>query len=778
MKRIAALLFLAGCKGCADDPVQESDLTAIAADPTGVFAGEALGAGAAVVPVFATNAVGAAVPASDLTVDGGADFVMDGLGWGQVTLDASGPVSVAGAGATAVGQGWVTSMPAQAFELPALALPGGAASPSDVAIAGEGVAWVGGSTVYWSAPGGAAVPVATLPDVGGQILAVQADQDGVTDLLAWEGDTVLLLRGRNGGGLTFGAGWTAVADVVGATAQDLDGDSVIDVQVALTDGVGTKVVWMLGDGTGWSEGDSVYVDYVALGISAEDYSGDGEAEVTLLTEDGLIRRYARYDDGWQTGSSTDIDVGMGPGTRVYPSADLTEDGSADLIFAGPASDGSGAQVKIVTAGAASMLSYAFLGTYSDGTRPSEVQIGVGDLTGDGVPDVSVLSALGLQRVAWNPDLLDAEGNPAPNFESANAGSFDPGHGMAVGDVDADGVDDIVIGAADALITVTGVRTEDDPSTPYDESWKALPTGLSLYNLHIAGVPVFTELTGDGGTDLLSFTQTDTGLALQAYRSYPQDAAPPGWALSGAAVLATDADPVALAVCDAGGGPIAWALTDEAGAGTLRAYALNAYGVPTTLLGTWSVSGDAVLCGPIAATGSAPASDVAVVDGAAGGVTLFDGTGAVGTVDAPGQSVAAADTDGDGLRELVGIDADAQVAVGRFGEGAAESVVSLADTALAVVDPRTVAAGALSVSDADGDGVPDVIVQQDGVVWVYRVQDGAITAPDAFYTTRPFGGPVFFGEVDGDTTPDLLAVGQDDDPGDGTDWDGVLLYSAL
>lgn len=775
MKRAAALLFLAGCKGCADDPVVGSDLTAIAADPTGVFAGESLGAGAAVVPVFATNAAGAPVPSSDFTVDGGADFVMDGLGWGQVTLDASGAVGVTGGGATAEGYGWVTSTPMQGFELPAIAVPGGASAPSDVALAGRGVAWVSGATVYWSAPGGTPVPVATLPSEDGRILAVQADQDGVTDLVAWAGDTALVLRGRDGGGLTFGAGWTAVADMVGATVQDLDGDGVADVQVAITDGVGTKVVWMLGDGTGWAQADSVYVDYVALGISAEDYSGDGEAEVTLLTEDGLIRRYARYDEGWQTGSSTDLDVGMGPGTRVYPSADLTEDGSADLIFAGPLSDGSGAQVKVVTAGAASLLSYAFLGTYSDGTQPSDVRIGVGDLTGDGVPDVSVLSVLGLQRVSWNPSLVDAEGNPAPNFESANAGSFPLGHGLAVGDLTGDGVHDIVVAAPDALITVTGVRLDDDPTSPYIESWKAQPTGFSLYNLHIAGEPVFVDLNGDGGTDLLSFTQADTGLALQSYRSYPQTDAVPGWALSGATVLATTAEPLALEVCDG----VAWALTDEADGVVLRAYALNSAGVAATRLGEWPASGASVLCGPFAASGSAPAADVAVVDADAGGVALFTATGPVATIDAPGLSVAAADTDGDGLRELIGLDANAAVAVGRFGGGAAESVVSLADTELAVTDPRTVAVGALSVSDADGDGVPDVVLQQDGVVRVYRVQDGLLTAPEAFYTTRPVGGRrVYFGEVDADDTPDLLAVGVDDDPDDGTDWDGVLLYSAL
>ena len=59
--RYFTLLVLAGCKGCVEVDAPPTDLVAVSADAVGVYVGEAVGAGAANVPVYAVNALGAAV---------------------------------------------------------------------------------------------------------------------------------------------------------------------------------------------------------------------------------------------------------------------------------------------------------------------------------------------------------------------------------------------------------------------------------------------------------------------------------------------------------------------------------------------------------------------------------------------------------------------------------------------------------------------------------------------------------------------------------------------
>jgi hypothetical protein len=618
------------------------------------------------------------------------------------------------------------------------------------------------------------VPVAVLPEAGGRIQAVETDADGITDLAVWSSSTVLILRGRDGGGLTFSAGWTATGSVVGCDVQDLDGDALVDVQIAVSDGSGTDVLWMLGDSSGWTLGDALAVDYVALGISGEDYSGDGAVEVSLLTEDGLVRRYTRYQEGWQIGSSSDLDVAMGAGTHVLPSVDLNDDGVLDMIFAGPLVDGSGAQVKIVTAGTTTPLMYSFLGTYADGSRPDFVDLAVGDFSGDGLADVVVSSALGLQRVAWNADLLDAEGAAAPNFESSSTDGIPSGYGVALADMNEDGVDDVLVGSASAVIILPGERLEDVPETEFHESWKGKSSDFGVYNLHIAGSPVVRDLDGDGGPDMLSFTDADLGLALQTYRSYPESTTPAGWASSGSTVIAAGAEPVALSVCDSANGLLAWTLTTEAGAGVLRAYALSNTGVATALLANYAASGSEVLCGPFADSDFSGAADVAVVDADAGSVSMYTAAGWVQTVDVAEPSVISADTDGDGFREIIAFDVVAELDAATFGTDGVEQVVVATSADVTITESRFSPGGSLSVYDADGDGILDVVRQIGGTVLVYRVVGGLLAPPAAFYTTRPITGPVFFGDVGGDGAPDLMALGVDLDAEDGADWIGGCL----
>lgn len=753
--RTALLLLLVGCKGCKEADTPPTDLTEVGRDPVGVYVGEGMGAGSASVPVYAINTLGAAVPATDLTADG--TLTVDAAGWGTVVVETSTSVSASSAGTTAQGAGWVTNAAPPSFELPGYAL-NGLVPPEHVAVAGNGAAWVSAGTVWWASSTQPAVPVAVLPDDAGMVVAVQLDEDGVTDLLTWGRTGVALLRGRDGGGLTWGAGWTTTNAIVGCDVQDLDGDGLPDLQVAVTDGVATNVLWMLNTGDGWELGDWLALDFVALGVAGEDYTSDDLVEISAIGEDGMLRRYTRYEEGWSPGSSNNLQFDITAGARMYPSTDLDDDGIKEIVAAGPLADGTGWQAIAVTAGADTTRIYNFYSSESASGLPTDIELAIGDLTGDGLADLALTSDLGLGRIAWNTTAETA------GFQSLTTEGFPTGRGVGVGEATGDDVQDVLLGSEDYVLAVQGVREEDDPTTPLMESWTITPSSFLGFNLLIAGIPVMEDLDGDGQLDLLSFTQSDSGLELQTWRSYPAttDAAA-GWAKSGALLLSSAADPIDVAVC----GEVAWALYTESGTTWLRAYLLSDSGVAGTLQASASVTGQGLLCGPF---DDVAGSAVAVVDTT--GATLVTANGATSSVSLPGASVTSADTDGDGLRELVGNDSPGQLLAWDFDGDGAEEVVASFDDSIGITDLRPGSGGDLSLRDADGDGVADVVVQKDGTVWLYRVIDGELTPPAVFHTTRPVGGPAWFSDVSGDGKPDLLMLGAADDP----QWAGALLFS--
>ncbi len=753
--RYFTLLVLAGCKGCVEVDAPPTDLVAVSADAVGVYVGEAVGAGAANVPVYAVNALGAAVVASDLTVSDGS-VTVDGAGWGTVNVTSTSSVTASAAGVSATGTGWVTTADAPTFEMPGYAL-GDLVPPDHVAVAGGGVAWVSAGVTWWASPSQPAVKVAVFPDEAASVQAIQLDTDGVTDLLVYSARNVVLLRGRDGGGLAFAAGWSTEGTIVGCDVQDLDGDALVDVQVAVSDGASTRVLWFLADGTSWTLSDWLTVEYVALGVAGEDYTGDGEIEASLVSEDGLLERYARYDEGWEPASSSDLPLGFTTGTHLYPSTDLDDDGIDEVLVAGPLADGTGWQAEAVTAGASTTMSYQF---YSGGTAsglPSAIEIAIGDLTGDGLSDLAMASDLGLSRVAWGA-------GADPGFVSVSSAGYPTSRGIGIGDLDSDTVADILLGSDSYVLGVLGLRVEDDPDTAMTEAWGVKPSAFIAYDMAIAGSPVLADLDGDGHADLLSFSQGASGLQLDTWRSYPAiDDSPEGWTLAGSTWLSPAADPVDLAVCSG----VGWALYEESGTTHLRGYVLDGSGVAGALSMDITVAGDQLACGPF---DDDAGSVIAVVDGDQ--VTLVAADGTTTSEASPGSLVASADTDGDGLRELVGVSGDGEVLAADFDGDGDEELVSSFDDAVGLDALRPSFGGALSLQDADGDGLPDVVLSAEGTVWVYRVVDGSLTPPAVFHTNRPVQGPALFADISGDGKPDLLELGSDADP----DWAGKLLYT--
>ncbi len=761
--RLAALLLLAGCKSCKDGDADPSDLTEVSLAVTGVYVGEGVGVGSATVPLYGTNALGAVVPASDLVSDGGT-VAQDVAGWGVLTLEASATVSATAGGDAATGAAWVVAAEAPTFELAGFALHSAEEPADHLAIAGEGAVWVSGTTVWWGSQTQPALVVAELPDSAANLQTVQLEGDGVTDLMIWTAGSVILLRGRDGGGLTFAAGWTSTTEVVGCDVQDLDGDGLVDVQIATSDGSTSTVVWMISDGTSWAMTDWMVLDYGVIALAGEDYTSDGEVEISVLSEDGILQRYARYDEGWQLGSGSGMEVAIGPGARMYPSTDLNGDGIDEILVAGPLVDGTGWQVKAITAGAASTYIFSFYS--ADVGLPTSVAVAMGDLSGDGITDLGMTSELGLLRLAWNEGYVSSEGVPTPAFQSTGTDDYPSDRGVGVGQLLGDDVQDVLLAGETYVLAVEGARQEDDPETESSElGWKAKASAVASYSLHIEGEPLVGDFDGDGGADFISFVLGDDGLSLQTWQSYPDNGdIEAGWTEATSLLISPDSAPVALTMCE--GEP--WALFIEGGVSVLASYAMSA-GVPAGAAVTTEAIGDHVLCGPFA-----DGSLVAVVDHASSTLSWVAPDGTVTSETLPAITVGAADTDGDGVRELVTQDSEGEIAAWDFDGDGIEEVVQRTAGEIAIAEARPAFGGRLSIADADGDGLAEVILQDDGTVWVYRVVNGALVPPSVFHTTRLVTGPAWFGDMSGDGLPDLLLTGRDDDPNDTAEWAGTWL----
>ncbi len=768
---VTLVLVLPGCQGCDPEDLVPVRVEAMSESPTGLWVGQGSGVGSALVTILTVNEVGASVGGGDLALTsagtlGATSATPDAFGWATAELSASSPgrfeVGATAGTFQATGSAFVTARADVRPGFPAW-LSGGEGSP--VAHAGGGVITARDHELWWwSFDGGAAVRVLNLASPVKSVRTVRLDDDGVDDLLAFSDDEVVLLRGRPDGGLAFAGGWRPSAGTVrAAVVQTADDDTVVDLVLVVGHADSGAVVWMPGDGQGgWAATAVLDVDLGVHGASVEDLDEDGVAEVSLLAGDGVTRRYEWQGDGWLATSAMDSSLGIGAGADMRGGFDVDGDRRDDVLISGPLADDSGGYTAVM------VMDDDEIGTVfqiSSSLEPiSGLAATLADADGDGSLDVLMSTPGALARAHWSAEI--------GTFVVETISGLPYAATIDAPDFTGDDVPDLVLSRA-AAVGHVAARVADDPGTEADETgWSIERAFDGLFDIGLVGEPWMGDLNDDGIIDLVALL--DNGSAqVQAFVGTPivganNEALTPAIALS----FLPGEEPLDLAVC----GHDVWILVDGALSTLVRHLSVDDAGRLT------SAGADVVAPGAMLACGDFLGAEAVVVDAAGDRLWLpGDGTAVAEPGIGPLGDVVAADTDGDGVDDLLGCEGVCTIAVGDFDADGVDDVVwsDGLDTAVRIGGAESTLGlgGAVSAGDADGDGVADILVQVDGVLATWRGLGGAAGVPVLGYMSREARGRGFVGDLSGDGVPDGFWLGDDSDTADAVDHSGSLWYAA-
>ena len=323
-------------------------------------------------------------------------------------------------------------------------------------------------------------------------------------------DGLTLYADRSDGSLVAEpAVYTGAAAARQLVTADLNGDGRLDVvtlDLAYTFHGDLTVSALLGNGDG-TFGVPIQTDVgpSASDIATGDFTGDGKADLAVLDGETVQIFTGNGDGTFAPGASVDIGSPANArtlGTHQVTEADLNGDGRPDLVISTTAPDTGDATVTVLLGDGHG--GFAVAGPVALGLGQAATLVAIGDVNGDGVPDIVALPSTtgGNETVAVLLGRGDGTFQPAasvalplpPGGGGTTINGNDTNDGLVIGDVTGDGHADIVVSNAQSGVAIVPGNGDGSFGTGYLAS-----TGLAATSSALA----LADFNGDGLLDLVA-----------------------------------------------------------------------------------------------------------------------------------------------------------------------------------------------------------------------------------------------------------------------------------
>jgi hypothetical protein len=360
------------------------------------------------------------------------------------------------------------------------------------------------------------------------IVTADFNEDGIPDLAVplYGLNDVAILLGKGDG--TFEA--PIMASVPGSNfikqivVGDFNGDGIPDLALIDSDTSTLGILLANGDGTFTQEATRPPVSGAPTYIATGDFNGDGKTDVAVAENDGTIAILLGNGDGTFAALGS---VNSGSSSSSIAVADLNGDGRPDIVLA--SGGGTSETVIVLTGNGDGTFNSSF--SVQSPTSMNVTWVQVADFNQDGTPDVVLADSIGGATV-----FLNNGGGSFNNSFPVVSGLTVPYYlEVGVGDLNGDGYPDIVAGgyynnsqglyltqptetaSASASIQVSGIGQHlVQASFPAEGSYKSsLSSSIPLWGL----LPVTsTTLSVTAGGSAVTTVSPGTAVLLTAHVS--------------------------------------------------------------------------------------------------------------------------------------------------------------------------------------------------------------------------------------------------------------------